>query len=347
MENNCRLYVIKFREESIIKIGRTTRQCRIQEIKNEYKEMEIDLSESFLVTAKVDRDIKELEKQLLRDTKHFKIKDVKFHKLNGYTELRRAEILIFIMNAINLESIKFPEKEIRILKEIREPNTIPITAVGEEAVQVGKNMGEDAEKIQVPNKLIMNKEILHGAFALYVEMKKYWNNNKANIYIPVIMKKMSINDTRTFKKYYNSLYKFGYIKEEMKRVPTTMLGVHFTPIQEEEGYTQVDVVTLKRIKEVTLHTNIGGKDRDTYSIGLRLFYYYEKNYNLSYGRAFPTYEQIKKDIKIHSLYIKGINTLFHNSKLVEVEIGGWYEKEIEGIVFTQREGNKYIPLCIR
>lgn len=212
---------------------------------------------------------------------------------------------------------------------------------------------EEAKKIrriQVPNHLIVNRDFPHDAFALYVELKRSSFNNKANVYPIQLKNKIGWTDNRKLKRYLKILYDYSLIDQEIDRIsnhkPITLL---IKDIACGEEFTQVDVLTLDRIKECANTVKITGKSelQNVYEIALRLFYYYEKNYNEDYGRAFPTYEQINKDTKIHHTYIKAINTIFDENDIVRVRLGEYYTKEIDHETVIQRAGNQYIPMCIR
>ena len=205
-------------------------------------------------------------------------------------------------------------------------------------------------RIQVPSHLIVDRNFSHEAFALYVELKRSSFNNNVNTYPIKIKNNIGWIDNRRLKKYLKTLYDYGLINEEIDRIVNHKpLSLSIKDIVSGESFTQVDVNTLDKIKECTKSVEITGKKlpQNVYEIALRLFYYYEKNYNEDFGRAFPTYEQINTDTKIHNTYIKAINTVFDINDIVKVRVGGYYSKEIDNELMIQRTGNQYIPLCIR
>lgn len=211
-------------------------------------------------------------------------------------------------------------------------------------------MSKKIQKIQIENEMIIDTEIPHSAFAMFVELKMKSYNNVTELYIPILMQKLGWKDKRTLKKNINILIDKGYIVNDINRLIMNK-PIRFELKKIEGYYTQVDIHTLKKIRSVTRDKLevIGVKEKvDVYDRALRLFYYYEKNYNINYGKAFTPYELIIEQTKIHSTYIKTINNLFSKSKLVAIVLGEWYEKEIDdGMFIPQKSCNEYIPLCNR
>lgn len=111
------LYVLKIPRYKAIKIGIATSQNRIKQHINTYEE--INLKESYIIKAKLDNTIKQLEKQLLEDYCDFKIEDKELKNKDGYTELRDIGILNNIIEDIQYKSKRFKDKEIEIIKGVK------------------------------------------------------------------------------------------------------------------------------------------------------------------------------------------------------------------------------------
>lgn len=213
-------------------------------------------------------------------------------------------------------------------------------------------MGKRVQRVQIHNSLIVDAEIPQPAFALFIELKMKSYEDVAELYLPILMQKLGWKDKRTLKKNVDILMEKGYITNKVGRlVATKPVRFELKPIGDGEAFTQVDIYTLKKIRSATRDKiEVGGVKglTDVYDRALRLFYYYEKNYNPNYGKAFTPYEMITKETKIHSTYIKAINDLFIKNKLVAIMGGTWYEKEIEdGLFIPQKSCNEYIPICNR
>lgn len=205
-------------------------------------------------------------------------------------------------------------------------------------------------KIQAPNAIIINREFSHHAFALYVELRIKAFNNKVKIYPTELKSGLGWTDNRRLKKYLGELYDFGLIDVEFNRIDTYRpIECNLTPIRKDEHFTQVDVQTIDKIRKCTTNVRVVGRKTPQHlcEVALRLFYYYEKNYNEEFGKAFPTYEQINEHTRIHATYVKALNTTFHNNGVVSVEIGKYYNQELDDVIITRRAGNQYIPICIR
>lgn len=201
-------------------------------------------------------------------------------------------------------------------------------------------------RIQIPNKIIIDRAFPHNAFGLYVELKMRAFNNKVEVMPMKLKETLGWKDNRKLKKYLKTLYNFGLIDKQVDRINNyKLLNISLTSIG-EEYFTQVDVNTIRKIKESVRSVKLlrKGKPKDVHEIALRLFYYYEKNYNRDFGKAYPTYEQINKDTRIHSDYIMSINEEFHKNGLVIVRTGEWYKDDN---LEMKRKGNQYIPICQR
>ncbi|EQC1535498.1 hypothetical protein ACY1J9_001329 [Clostridium botulinum] len=110
------LYVLKIPRYNAIKIGIATSQNRIKQHINTYEE--IDLKESYIIKAKLNSTIKQLEKQLLEDYCDFQINDKELRNKDGYTELRNICIVNDLIEDIEYKSKRFKDKEIEVIKGV-------------------------------------------------------------------------------------------------------------------------------------------------------------------------------------------------------------------------------------
>jgi len=162
---------------------------------------------------------------------------------------------------------------------------------------------------------------------------------------------------KTLKRHIDIMHSMGVILN-YKLPRHQPMNIHINKVRQKsinsgEEYTQVDRKTVKTILEITNKIEIETIDRKTKkkktiitnynSQGVRLYYYYEKNYNPQIGYAFPSQDTIKKDCKISKDTINILNKLFKKNKILYVEHGK--KTYINNNYRPQKENNKYIPLC--
>lgn len=131
------LYLLKFKNKELMKIGIAKNYGRIETLKNVYNDIAIDFDNSKIVTAKNKRDIVVLEKQLLQDyCDHLICND--FVGRDGHTELRDVSIFDLVVRDIEEKAFKFPSKEFTIQK-IETPENVknkPVRRSKEELKQI-------------------------------------------------------------------------------------------------------------------------------------------------------------------------------------------------------------------
>lgn len=113
------LYILKLDEVKAIKIGIATNNERIRSHLLTYKDKKVNLSESYIVKAKNQSDIKLLEQQLLLDYRDYAIESNDLIKRDGYTEIRCDSITNMILEDIQYKQSRHPGKEISINKGIK------------------------------------------------------------------------------------------------------------------------------------------------------------------------------------------------------------------------------------
>lgn len=111
------LYILDIAKYNCIKIGIASSIARVESHIRTYEE--IDLENSYIVNAKDDRTIRQLEKQLLNDYFEYKIINKDLEDKDGYSELRERHIIDDALEDINYKANKFNNKEIEIIKGIR------------------------------------------------------------------------------------------------------------------------------------------------------------------------------------------------------------------------------------
>jgi hypothetical protein len=122
------LYILGFNNKNMIKIGRADSMNRIVSLSLVYKDYDVILEKSYIVTSSNKRDIKVLETQLLQDYIDFKIHDEKLKGRDGYTELRDDSILTSVLQDIDDKAKKFPNKNLELTK-LLEKKKLPTPSI--------------------------------------------------------------------------------------------------------------------------------------------------------------------------------------------------------------------------
>jgi hypothetical protein len=176
-------------------------------------------------------------------------------------------------------------------------------------------------RIEAPFSLICNKDISCKAFYLYIILRLTYNDTtqNINIYPKNLLQKLNWKDNKTLKKYLKELKDNNYITYDFTDLPIKKepIQIYLTQNKLDKEYSEVDRDTIQQIIDCCSNTIIKSKDKITNKIikttidlkehGLRLFYFYEKNYNQKCGYAYPTYQEIFKNTGVRSTYIKALN----------------------------------------
>lgn len=115
------LYLLNMEKANMFKVGIATNFSRIKQHLNTYKDL-IDLKKSYMINAKDNSTIILFEKQILEDYKEYKITEKLFKNKDGYTELLKINVLDSVLEDINYKKDKFPNKKIKIVKNIMQKN---------------------------------------------------------------------------------------------------------------------------------------------------------------------------------------------------------------------------------
>lgn len=111
------LYILNMNKVNMFKIGIASNINRIKQHLNTYNGS-INLKESYIVNAKNDKTIKDLERQLLNDYTEYKITNNKYEHLDGASELRNISILDNVLEDIQYKANKLIHKEIKMTKGV-------------------------------------------------------------------------------------------------------------------------------------------------------------------------------------------------------------------------------------
>ncbi|HEY5588870.1 MAG TPA: hypothetical protein VIK86_07945 [Candidatus Paceibacterota bacterium] len=187
--------------------------------------------------------------------------------------------------------------------------------------------------ITVPFILIENKEgqakVKPNTTYLYMMLKTY--NTKTNIVSirqKALLKKLKWNDNRTLKKHLQELKSMQLIEYDFTELPIhSDLQIKFTPT--ESYYKTLTIHMINKIQE-SCTINIEQT--------IRLFMYYYLKVNNEWGYAWVSYDDINQYARIRKSYIKSLNDEMQKNKLIEIDLGEWYENAYEDVI---KERNKY------
>lgn len=209
---------------------------------------------------------------------------------------------------------------------------------------------ENKKKIylQIPDEIIRNQcvDFNHYDFGVYAMLRyaHFRNPNKDKDMLEVdhkfMMNKLFINDSRTLKKSLNKLYKYGFIEEEIKRLPRNgILKLKFNPSPfKTKSFTQLPTNLINKIEQIGL-------------IGYRLIYYYESYINrkdvISKQFCFVGQDTISSELNINKETIKKYNDILKKSKIVTIkkhklEFDGY--DDLDNIVFNKYNNHYYVHI---
>jgi hypothetical protein len=168
--------------------------------------------------------------------------------------------------------------------------------------------------------------------------------------------------TKTLKKYIEFLKENNFITYNSDSLPKNKpLELDIIPLKDiikidnkKTLFTQINKDIIKTVIELAKSVLVYKKDKvtkketkeyqDLKEMALKLFYFYNKMYNTDAKYAFPSYLEINLMTGISKSYIAILNKFFSKNKIVDIDIGEYYLKEIEeSEPKPVRERNKYKP----
>lgn len=205
-------------------------------------------------------------------------------------------------------------------------------------------------KVFISNNLIRDRtyyeyNLHHKEFYLYVLLKLYAQKDIVRLQPKTLLQITRWSKYSVLKKYLRGLKQkevidYSFNDNDFRKVDVCI--IHLLIDTKNENFTIVDEYTINRIIEccqnVLVVHNKTKRYEDLKEQAIKLFFYYEMKY---YGEEFNiSYKKIKEDTGIHYKYIKAINNVFNDNKIVIVNIG---DKKNNNI----RNCNTYIPICNR
>lgn len=189
--------------------------------------------------------------------------------------------------------------------------------------------------IQVPNILIDNENIDSGTTMMYVYLKCKSYDGNTLITINKIKDDLIISRNTVIRKL--------SLLQDMKLIEYELNGQKAMNIKflKYKQFTQLSRSSIICIMDNLVSINIKGEYKNLVSQGVRLYYYYEKNYNISYGYAYPQIRKIGEKCKMSQNTVILLNSLLETLELLRVEKGGYYQNELGEI---RKENNKYTCL---
>lgn len=107
-----KLYVLRFTNPDMMKIGIASSMARIISLKRTYKEFTLDLSRSLIFESHDEKVIKRLENQLLYDTAEYRLEDESIKGCDGYTEIRDVKVWNTVVEEIHRKMACFENQGI-------------------------------------------------------------------------------------------------------------------------------------------------------------------------------------------------------------------------------------------
>lgn len=171
--------------------------------------------------------------------------------------------------------------------------------------------------VQVPTSVVRNEGVFidNGSFMLYVRLCYLYFRNYKNEEISfshkVMMQKLFIKDSRTFKKRLNVLFENNLIKNKIEQLPRTkpVTVILNKEILTEKTFTQVNVDIFNYLDQIDEHA-------------FRLLFYYKSHINLDVldrDFCFVSFRTLQEQLKMGSTTISRANKQLQEKNLIKIE----------------------------
>jgi hypothetical protein len=216
--------------------------------------------------------------------------------------------------------------------------------------------------IKIENSIVEDSNLSNRAFYLYVYIKiMSKGQNFVNTTSTDILNILKWKTKKTLKQHLNELYEIGLIEGNIFTFPTNKpINIILLEDKVLKNFTQINIKTIMKIQEITEQTPIkiysAEKDIECEDINgvyitkqhvnlkesaIRLYFLYERYYNRKFQtKTKLTYEQIQQKISISNKFIKSINNILYENKLLFVDIG--YKN-----INNKRSVNGYEPIFVQ
>ncbi|MCY8085136.1 hypothetical protein MOC02_18145 [Bacillus inaquosorum] len=201
--------------------------------------------------------------------------------------------------------------------------------------------------VKVPSSVIRNEKfyISNQEFSLYANLcyKHFRNGNKEEIVLDhkKLMNELKINDTRTLKKRFNALHKYGLINNKIDKLPTKgYLSIFFNSEAKNEGnFCKMNPSIFTYFKNEQIDEN-----------GVRLAFYYKSHINPNDKRridyCYVSFEVLKSRLKMGNTTIIEANKSLKKAKLLKIvkhklEDTGSYD-ENDALIFDKWNNHYHI-----
>ncbi|MCY7933174.1 hypothetical protein MOF37_14575 [Bacillus spizizenii] len=201
--------------------------------------------------------------------------------------------------------------------------------------------------VKVPSSVIRNEKfyISNQEFSLYANLcyKHFRNGNKEEIVLDhkKLMNELKINDTRTLKKRFNALHKYGLINNKIDKLPTKgYLSIFFNSKAKSDGsFCKMNPSIFTYFKNDQIDEN-----------GIRLAFYYKSHINLNDKRkidyCYVSFEVLKNRLKMGNTTIIEANKSLKKAKLLKIvkhrlEDRGSYD-ENDALIFDKWNNHYHI-----
>lgn len=204
-----------------------------------------------------------------------------------------------------------------------------------------------ASFVRIPNNIIVDQKINSREFMLYAVLRWKLELNEDKITFDEgreLKQALRWKDTRTISKYLKQLEKKGHIEILEGYRANTKLEIRVETYP-KDSFTQIPSKHFREIYHGTKEVFCDNSVKDIADSSLRLYYFYEKNYNYELKKAFPSYKTINKTLGISYAYVSCINKTLERLGVLVVKEGDVYNKmDEEKVLETRKTNNSYIPL---
>lgn len=171
--------------------------------------------------------------------------------------------------------------------------------------------------VQVPTSVVRNEGVFidNGSFMLYVRLCylyfRNYKNEEISFLHKVMMQKLFIKDSRTFKKRLNVLFENNLIKNKIEQLPRTkpVTVILNKEILTEKTFTQVNVNIFNYLDQIDEHA-------------FRLLFYYKSHINLDVldrDFCFVSFRTLQEQLKMGSTTISRANKQLQEKNLIKIE----------------------------
>lgn len=188
----------------------------------------------------------------------------------------------------------------------------------------------------IPTTLLMSEDLNNKDKYVYLKLKQNSSKGKSVTTISKIKKYSDVSDNRTILKSLSKLKEFGFINyPDFDVIPRTSIAIEI--FDSDESFIKIDNEIFEKI-ELLFKPNQHN--------AIILYYYLEKEYNINYGYACPSRDEISSVTKLNNGKVSEITKIMHDNFICEFQQGDKIENDVNEFGYT-RMRNRYIPNTIK